>query len=159
VSKGAFYHHFASKQAAFVVLLERWLAIVEGQLVALKGDADEVPAGLLRMADVAQRVFENNAGQLPIILEFWSRACRDPEIRQAAIAPYRQFRELFAEMIAEGTAQGSLAPVDAEAAAQTLVSLAVGVMLQGMLDPDGADWGRVARQGIEILVKGIEAHE
>ena len=32
VSKGAFYHHFPSKQALFLELLDRWLAELDAQL-------------------------------------------------------------------------------------------------------------------------------
>ena len=35
VSKGAFYHHFPSKQAVFLALLNRWLGILDEQLLAI----------------------------------------------------------------------------------------------------------------------------
>jgi len=35
VTKGAFYHHFPSKQDVFLELLERWLEGVNAQLAAL----------------------------------------------------------------------------------------------------------------------------
>ena len=84
-------------------------------------------------------------------LEFLSQAAREPAIWEATIAPYRRYRAFFARMIAEGVAEGSVRPVDPDLAAGVLVSLAVGVLLQSLLDPDGPDWGEVTRTGVEML--------
>jgi len=58
-------------------------------------------------------------------------------------------------MIEDGIAEGSLRPLDPEKAAQAVVSLAVGVLLQSSLDPQGADWGQVAYEGIQMLLPGL----
>ena len=57
---------------------------------------------------------------------------------------------------------GTIAPwgtVDPEIAAQVVVSLAVGLVLQGVFDPTGADWGQVTQKGIQILLDGLETQE
>jgi hypothetical protein len=58
-------------------------------------------------------------------------------------------------MIQEGIDEGSLRPVDPQSAAQTLVSLSVGLVLQGTIDPDGADWAKVTEESIDIYLEGI----
>jgi AcrR family transcriptional regulator len=158
VTKGAFYHHFPSKQAVFLKLLERWLQELDMQLAAARDGTATVPEGFQRMAEMAQPVFEmiNVDGHLQIFLEFWTQARHDPEIWKATIDPYRRYRDLFAGLIEAGMAEGTLRRVDAEAAAHLIVSLAVGLTLQSLLDPRGADWGRVARECILILMKGLE---
>jgi len=45
--------------------------------------------------------------------------------------------------------------VDPQATAQVIVSLAVGLLLQGILDPQGADWQKVAEQSMQILMNGL----
>jgi hypothetical protein len=40
-------------------------------------------------------------------------------------------------------------------AAQVIVSLAVGLVLQGVLDPHGADWEKTARASMQILMNGL----
>jgi hypothetical protein len=40
-------------------------------------------------------------------------------------------------------------------AAQVIVSLAVGLVLQGVLDPHGADWEKTARESMHILMNGL----
>jgi len=159
VTKGGFYHHFSGKQALFLELLERWLATLDRQLEAARDEAATVPEGLLRMAEMAVQLFAGASGQLPMFLEFWSKAARDPEIWQATIAPYRRYRDFFARLIEAGIAEGTLRPVDPELAAHLIVSVAVGLVLQGVLDPHGADWEQVTQDSIGLLLENLTRKE
>ncbi|MFP4345535.1 MAG: TetR/AcrR family transcriptional regulator [Anaerolineales bacterium] len=159
VSKGAFYYHFSSKQALFLELLDRWLDEIDEELTALGAEAETVPEALLAMAHALQQVFRDATGRLPILLEFWRKAQRDPEIWEATIEPYRRYQERFAALISTGVAEGSLRPVDSRLAARTLVSLAVGLVLQGTLNPEGADWGSEATESVRLLLDGLRAGE
>jgi len=77
VTKGAFYHHFASKQALFLELLGAWLQTVDEQLQQANGAKESVPLRLQGMAQAAQRVFVDAQGQMPMFLEFWAQAARE----------------------------------------------------------------------------------
>jgi AcrR family transcriptional regulator len=155
VTKGGFYHHFASKQALFLELMHRWLGELDEQLAASCAGVETAPESLLQMSRLAGQVFQTASGQLPMFLEFWSQAARVPDVWQATIAPYRAYRSFFARMIENGIAQGTLRPVDAEVAARVVVSLAIGMILQGMLDPKGSDWERVMEEGMHVLLEGL----
>jgi AcrR family transcriptional regulator len=159
VTKGAFYHHFAGKQALFLELLDTWLQAVDEQLQRANTATESFPLRLQSMAEAAQQVFVDAQGQVPMFLEFWAQAARDPTTWQATIAPYRRYRSWFAQIVAEGIADGSLRAVDPAAAAQVIVALAVGLLLQGLLDPEGADWGRAAEDGVQILLDGLRRRE
>lgn len=156
VTKGGFYHHFPSKQTLFLELLNQWLGGLDVQLEAARSGAATVPESLRQMAGRAQYVFDAAKGQIPLYLEFWSKAARDPVVWQATIEPYRRYRDFFRGIIEAGIAEGSLRPVNPERAAQVLVALAVGLLLQSMLDPEGADWGEVMQEGVQILLSGLE---
>jgi AcrR family transcriptional regulator len=156
LSKGAFYHHFPSKESLFLELLNRWLQGLDDQLLAIRGQAQTFSEQLLRMAGVADQVFQVAEGSLPLFLEFWTKAGRDPAVRQAIIAPYRRYQAFFAEMIQTGIARGTLQPTDAAMVSHVIVSLSVGLMIQGLLDPQGADWAQVAQQGMRMLAKCLE---
>ncbi len=156
VSKGAFFHYFPTKQAVFLELLERWLADLGENLAALRARASSVPEGLMWMAETAQQVFEMARGKLPIFLEFLSQAARDPRVWQASISPYRRYRAFFSGMMEAGIAEGSLRRVDPEAAANALLSMAIGLVLQATVDPDGANWGAIARESVRLFLEGIQ---
>jgi AcrR family transcriptional regulator len=155
VSKGAFYHHFETKQAVFLQLLEDWLQQVDADLQTALSEAPTVVDGLLGMAARTREVFSAADGRLSILLEFWSQARKDPVVWERTIAPFRRYRDAFAGIIAKGIEEGSLRPIDADKAAQALMSLAVGIVLQGVLDPKGARWDRVIQDTIGMLVEGI----
>lgn len=154
VSKGAFYHHFASKQALFLELLNRWLAGLDAQLSAARAAARSVPDSLQAMAEGAAPVFSARDPQVTIFLEFWSQAARDPAVREQARAPYQRYQDFFAGLIAAGTAEGSLRAVDPQLMAHVLVAFAAGLLLQSRADPAGADWAAVARAGMTLLLAG-----
>jgi AcrR family transcriptional regulator len=159
VTKGGFYHHFSSKQALFLALFEQWLTVLDEQLAIFRSEAESVPDGFREMAGMIGQVFEVASGQLPMFLEFWSKAAHDSDVWKEIIAPYRRYQGFFAEMIQAGIDEGSLRSVDPETAAQTLVSLAAGLLLQGTLDPKGADWAQVTKESIEIYLEGIAKRE
>ena len=126
VSKGAFYHHFETKQAVFLILLEDWLQGVETHLLdAMKG-AETVPDALMQMAARTQEVFQAADGRLSIFLEFWDQARHEPEIWKKAIAPFRRYREIFAKIIARGIEEGSFRPVDPDFAEAKALEMPVG---------------------------------
>lgn len=157
VSKGAFYHHFHSKHAVFVELLDGWLGGLDDELATGRAVGGTAPEWLLTMASLVRPVFRAAEGQVPIFLEFLTQAVRDPAIWQATIAPYQRYRAFFAGVIRKGIAEGTLRPVDPDVAAQVIVALAVGMVLQGVLDPQGADWPRAAEEGVRMLLEGLGA--
>ena len=153
VSKGAFYHHFPTKQAIFLALMQGWLAMIDmGMQAVHKGT---VPETLITMTNLLPGVFATAENRLPMFLEFWLQASRDETVWQAMIAPYRHYQEYFSKLMRDGMDEGSLKPVDSQVAAQVVVSLAVGLVLQGVLDPHGADWEKTARESMQILMNGL----
>jgi AcrR family transcriptional regulator len=156
VSKGAFYHHFPTKQQLFVELLESWLKGVDESLAGAAKAAPSVPEGLLAMAAATREVFASADGRLEIFLEFWEQARHDQAIWKAFIAPYRRYREFFAGIVTRGIREGSFRDVDAQAAGQALVALAVGIVVQGVLDPEGAAWDEVTRDAVKLLIEGMK---
>ena len=153
VSKGAFYHHFPSKQAIFLELLNGWLETINAGFEAVRQGT--VPETLMAMTGTLPAIFASAGDQLPMFLEFWLQASREEHIWEATIAPYRQYRDYFTELVQQGIQEGTLAPTDPRIAAQMIVSLAVGLLLQGLIDPHGADWEQVGRESIQVILKGL----
>jgi AcrR family transcriptional regulator len=156
VSKGAFYHHFPTKQAVFITLLNDWLSSLDAQFEAVRAQPISVPDALRGMALTARQVFADARGQLPLFLEFWTQASRDPVIWEKTVEPYQRYLAYFAGLIRAGIAEGSLRPVAPEAAARAVIALAVGLLAQALTSPDQTDWTDAAVEGVEMLLRGIE---
>lgn len=156
VSKGAFFHHFPTKQALFLAMLDHWLADIDLQLATRFENSANVADGLVKMAALTSEVFNSADGQLGMFLEFWNQAIHDPEIWKATVAPYRRYADLFAGFLQAGVNDGSLEPVDPNTASRVIVALAMGMLLQGMMDPEGANWNEMTKDGIQLLLKGLQ---
>ena len=107
------------------------------------------------MAAVVQDVIQTAEKQFPIYLEFMNRATRDPNLLQAMIEPFHRYQTFFAEMIEAGISQGTLRQVDPEVAARMVISMAVGLLIQGLLDPAGSDWEWTTEESIKIILSGM----
>jgi AcrR family transcriptional regulator len=156
ISKGAFYHHYPSKQSIYLELLHDWLADFDRGLLALRASAENVPALLRAMSASFPAIFQVAEGQLPILLDFWVQAARDPAMWEATIAPFARYYALITDLVQDGISEGSLQAVEARQTALILVSMGVGALLQGLLAEDSAQWGTVGQDGIELILHSIE---
>jgi AcrR family transcriptional regulator len=155
VSKGAFYHHFPSKQAIFMELLNSYMNSIETGFNLMRQEVRNIPQAILQMAEMVGALFQATDIHLPIFLEFWTQANHDPQVWELTVAPFQRFQSYFAEMIQEGIDEGSLQPVDPHLAARVLVSLSVGLLMESLLNPQVTDWQTEARQSLELLLNGI----
>jgi hypothetical protein len=117
--------------------------------------AADVPAGLVAMASQTERIFDVASTRALILLEFWMQASRQPETRQAAVAPYQRYMGVFEEIYSRGIAEGSLnRDLDPRSSARLVIALAMGLLLQSFFDPSGTNWQNVTEDGIRILMNG-----
>lgn len=153
VSKGAFYHHFESKQELFLALLNGWLKTIDNAIGASKNRT--APETFMQIAEAFPYIFESAGENLPMFLEFWLQASRDEKIWQASVEPYRRYHKYFTSLIKKGVEEGSFVEVEPNIAARLIVSTAMGLLLQSLLDPKGANWEKVARESTTMLVNNM----
>ena len=153
VSKGAFYHHFKSKQALFLALLDSWLQTIDNAIEASRDKT--APETFMQLTEAFPYIFGTAGEGLPMFLEFWLQASRDKKIWNASIAPYRRYHKYFTSLIKKGVDEGSFVEVDPELASRMIVSTAMGLLLQSLLDPKGAKWEKVARDSTNLLVSSL----
>jgi AcrR family transcriptional regulator len=160
VSKGAFYHHLPSKQALFLNIMEDWLSGIHQLLFSATNSGKPVPELIKEMGNTMGVIFRSASGQLPMFMEFMVQASRDEIVWSAVIAPYRTYHQQFFSLLEKGKQEGSiLRNTDSSHVAHTLISLAVGILLQGVVDPTAADWKQVTNTGIAMILDGITRGE
>jgi AcrR family transcriptional regulator len=153
ISKGAFYHHYKSKQELFLALLDSWLRTIDHAIEASKDKT--VPETFMQMTESFPYLFETAGEGLPMFLEFWLQASRDKKVWDASIAPYRRYHKYFTSLIRKGIQEGSFVEVDPELASRMIISTAMGLLLQSLLDPKGAKWEKVAQDSTSLLVNSL----
>ncbi|WP_299030172.1 TetR/AcrR family transcriptional regulator [uncultured Thermanaerothrix sp.] len=144
VTKGAFFYHFPTKHTLFLALLEDWLAQLDQYLNSEHYQGNSVAQRLYAMADLLRLGLTQGRDYLPMFLEFWLQATRDPVVWQATIEPYRRYRTFFANLYLQGVNEGSLRNADPNLAAVATVSLALGLLLQGLMDRESINWDEAA---------------
>ena len=156
VSKGAFYHHFPSKQDVFLNILNAWLDQLSSQMQNARLASQNVPEGLIAMSDLVDQVFQMSKNHYSLFFEFWIQAMRHPEIWQTAIAPYHRFQTWLAALLQSGINEGSIDPsISADDTSRIMIAMVLGLLLQAFFDPIGAAWGNVTRSGIKTMVTRI----
>ncbi|MHB0966605.1 MAG: TetR/AcrR family transcriptional regulator [Bellilinea sp.] len=155
VTKGAFYYHFTSKQNLFFELLKSWLVVVDSGLETARGQTEIVSDGLVQMAGATRVIFENSVGYLPLFLEFWQQSIRDPQVWEQVKAPYRNYQQYFRRIVDAGVADGSLQVENPAVAANALLGMAVGLILQGLIDPSEADWANIMQDSVRMVLRGF----
>jgi len=157
VSKGAFYHHFPSKKSLFLAIMDHWLLGISAQLEAFRTLGKPVPQSMQEMANAIGAIFTVASGQLPMFMEFMVQASRDQTVWDATIAPYQTYQSQFAQMLADGKREGSIrAELDVQSAAWVLIAFSVGVLLQGVVLPETADWKIIAQTGMRMLMDSMQ---
>jgi AcrR family transcriptional regulator len=159
ISKGALYHHFATKQAIFVELFETYMNGLITEMEKIQEQSPSVPEAMRRLVAMAGVVLKSAADRLPLFFDFLTKAAREPEIWKATTAPYRQFREFYTRLLSRGIAEGSLKPVDPVSTAQIIVCYGVGLVTQGVFDPTGADWLETGMRGMNLILDSITKGE
>lgn len=159
VSKGAFYHHFESKHALFLALMESWLAALDHSFQQARLKFSSVPEAVMQMARSAGFIFGRTDVRLSLLLEFWIQAQHDPTIWQAAVEPYRRYQRYFSSLVKTGVEAGEFQPVNPETAARLLVGLALGLLMQALFDPGGAHWSDEVVTSVDLVMHCLKSSE
>ncbi|MER6098080.1 TetR family transcriptional regulator [Streptomyces sp. NPDC001728] len=138
IAAGSVYQHFPSK-AALAVEVFRRASGREAEVLSevLHGDGDPVE----RLTD-GVRVFARRALERPGLAYALLAAPAEPALGAERLEFRRRYRELFAEVVREGTAAGLLPPQDARVTAAALTGAVGEVLVDPLGTPaEGADGG------------------
>jgi hypothetical protein len=90
-----------------------------------------------------------------ILLEFWAKSKADPEVARSTVEMIRRYQGFFQQVLDRGVSEGSLRVKNSNLAATLMLSAVLGLLLQGILDPEGQDWGALMQRVLSMLMESM----
>jgi AcrR family transcriptional regulator len=118
-TKGAFYHHHADKGEVIEACFARTFQIMNDALAA----AAEAPTGWSRVATAAATLATRHSSLQSLMVRTYALASLPPRLRWTMTDRFGETAAGFRRFIEEGVADGSIRPIDPEAASQMVLTL------------------------------------
>lgn len=155
MSKGAFYGYFEQKQDLLLALLDADDEALARELATIDAAEIDGPERLRRFARV-MHARGDDAARVQVRADLWAHLLTEPAVRERVAAATHRRRIVIREWIEQGTADGSLVEIPANALASILLALGDGLLLQGALDRGAFRWENVGL-ALDVLIDGITA--
>jgi AcrR family transcriptional regulator len=132
VSSGTVTHHFPTVDLILAGVLRRDSERFRAARAEALGRRRSGLEGLLMLGDAMLADRREVRDYWRLWLDHWARAAHDPALAAWQHERYAAWQQLVTELIAEGEADGELAPVDRAAVAAELIALLDGLALQAV---------------------------
>jgi len=152
LTKGAFYHHFQNKQQLLLVIFNRWIKRVSSEVEITKYKNINTVDLILHIIDRITPAFENTSNQLPIFIELYTKAISDKNSRTYVLESYNNFISFFSDLLKNGMVKGFIKKADSVKVSKILFSINLGLLIQGLIDPESEDWSEMAKESIRLLL-------
>jgi AcrR family transcriptional regulator len=157
LSKGAVYIYFKSKDAIIGALLRTlfaWELRGARNIVDSEGTAT---ARLLAIASMFADELDRMVVAMPILMEFYAVAFRQPVVREHLGQMYEEFRAPLATLVQQGIERGEFRVVEPDDVASTWIALIEGLTLLWVVNPHGIAWRERATAAVHLLLDGLRA--
>jgi AcrR family transcriptional regulator len=153
LTRSAFYYHFPTKQQFLLELLDKWVLNMACHLSKANLQSEDCSIIFYEIIDKMKPVFENAGKQLPIFLELYIKAVNDPVLKKYVSASYNNFFDFYRGALEQKVINKSMAADDAEDVAKILIAITFGFLIQGVVNPGDADWTKLAKKSVDLLLK------
>jgi AcrR family transcriptional regulator len=155
LSKGAVYLYYKSKDAIITALLRTLFAWeLRGARAIVQGDGSATDR-LLAITRMFADELERMQVAMPIFLEFYAVAFRQPAVREHIGEMYDEFRAPLATLMQQGIERGEFRSVTPDEAALAWIALFEGLTLLWAINPRGFAWRDQAEVAIHLLLNGL----
>lgn len=124
--------YFGSREDMLIEAFERATSVAVAAMQELAAGFDDPWQQLVAMID---RGLSTNVVTWRMLMEYWTAAAHDAELRAHAAALAEQYREPFADAVRRGIGSGAFTPrFDAAAIVEVVVAQIVGLLYPVVLD-------------------------
>ena len=152
LTKGAFYHHFQNKQQLFLEIFNRWIKRVSSEVEITGYKTINTVDLIFHIIDRITPAFENASNQLPIFIELYTEAISDSNSRTYVLESYNNFIAFFSDLLKNGMVKGFIKNADPAKVSKILFSINLGLLIQGLIDPESENWPEMAKESIRLLL-------
>lgn len=153
LTRSAFYYHFPTKQKFLLELMNKWVLNMAVHLSDTNLQSKDCSVIFYEIIDKMQPVFENAGKQIPIFLELYIKAVNDPALKIYVSASYNNYLDFYRSILEEKVINKSMSADDAGDVAKILIAITFGMLIQGIVNPGNADWVKLAKKSIDLLLK------
>lgn len=158
ISKGGFFHYFPTKQSLFLEILNVWLEDLNKKMEDIYKSTLDIDAKLLELSTILIDIITTGKTEISLTFEFWNRALRDREILEKIVAMFESYRTYFSLLVEEEIKRGNIGSCNPEAVSYTIVSFAIGLLIQRLFSLEEKRWGEITKNGLELIIKGLKSN-
>ncbi|HEY8581360.1 MAG TPA: TetR/AcrR family transcriptional regulator [Capillimicrobium sp.] len=133
--------YFGSREDMLIEALQRATSVAVAAMQELAAQVDDPWQGLVAMVD---RGLRTDVATWRMLMEFWTAAAHDAELRAHAAGLAEQYRAPFADAVRRGVEDGAFTPrFDEAAIVEVVVANIVGLLypvVLGHLEPQATDF-------------------
>ena len=134
-------------------MLNDWIKKVSGRIDISELGSDDIYQALISIPKKLQPIFEETKSQLPLFLEIYLKAVKDHRLKKVVLKSINMYMDFFSYIINECIKRGVIEKVNPDEASKILFALTIGLLMQGLMDPEGTDWGELATKSLVLLLK------
>ena len=156
VSQGTLYHYFRSKDDLFLALLSTWAERLAETVSGLPDVPSSATDKMWAMTRLATAFLQADVGLLPVLVEFWAYALRNPKAAASFRHLFEAMQQSCAAIIGEGIASGEFKAIDVQTlSALPLVIVDGVIVLASIIDRDLMQPEQVIEKTQQLVFDGL----
>jgi AcrR family transcriptional regulator len=151
-TKGAVYSNFVSKNDLFLALLDERFEWRIAETIDAAHRAESFEEAASENARMIAEVWQRSPGWEALLVEFWTHASRDPELRAAAAARHDRVLDAVGQMLDELAARFQLDwTLPSREVARAGGAFARGMALESLLEPGAVSVERFEQEFLSFV--------
>lgn len=137
LSKGAIYWYYKSKKEVYLSLVNHWVFKYSVTLNHIVEENQPAADQLRELFQFFVNQYQTNPQPFKAMMEFWSLAARDEDVRIKMQKVYTEFLNLIENILAKGVESGEFDPLDTKIAALSIMVNIEGIIWFAIFDVPG----------------------